>query len=105
MLDKCLSSIKNMAFKELHYHLYTAGVLCTDWHYLQALSSYMAAAGKLPPPPGSQGQEQLSQAGGGWEKDQQEWAQKVQLQAKQDVMPQHPISVLSSPRAKAGSWH
>lgn len=51
---------KSMAYKELHYHLFVARVWCTEWHYLWALSCYVAAAGKLLPPPHSSGQEWLS---------------------------------------------
>lgn len=89
---------ESMAFKELHYHLYMAQVWCTGWHYLWALSSYVATAEKLPPPPSSWEQECLSRAGGDWQKDQQAMAQKVQLQAKQNLTPQHSISALSSPK-------
>lgn len=54
----------SIAFKQLHYHLYTVQLLLTEWHYLQTVSSCMAAAGKLPPSTSSRGQEWPSSTGG-----------------------------------------
>lgn len=44
--------------KQPHYRLYTAQVSRAEWHYLRAVSSSVATAGKSPPSPSSpEGQE------------------------------------------------
>lgn len=104
-LDKCLPSIKAWLLKSciiictwLGYGAQSGTIyrLCTSWLLQESCHLH---------PMSSWGQEWLSRTGGDWQEDQRAWAQKVQLQAKQDVTPQHSISVLSSHRAKAGSEH
>lgn len=53
----------DMAFKQLHYHPYTAQVWCAEWYYLWAASSCTATVGKLLPSPSSWGEEWVSCTG------------------------------------------